>query len=454
MQSLPKPPSRIAPEKFALALSSKDRKSSPHDDTRWRWKKTSQNHPCLFCATTSNLGLKCNASSFCVSAVKFPHWKKGGKTPRPDTTSSIHVDGYHRLGSLLSFKLVWYHLLHWLKGGEKAVKSLTIPNTSWTEVTFKGVRWRGYSNGRSAASLSVPHAEAGSPTLLALCYTTAERSAVSFSHTCCFTAGGMRDEWVERGRQGGRGWQGAEPRSERRIAADKLRVPAGTWREPGPVLLGPVCVCVWERREKEMRKVRVPDTAQPQRTCAGKCGLVCEQAARVWKCDGVCVCSLPRSPLFTVHYRECWLHASHTLPYSLPPSLSLSHFLSLKTHIHFCFTYTLDPSLSLPSGSCPPTQLSLKSLPRFLQINVTDIFFIISWGPCMADSGRVRARHWLKETNWAHQRCTQSSDKDLKQPWHCLTQKLHANLESDVAIHASLSLFIQPYAKRTQSSLR
>lgn len=78
--------------------------------------------------------------------------------------------------------------------GKKTSRSLTNPNISWTEVTFNRARWGRYSNGRSVASLSVAHAGAGSPTLLALRYTTAERSAVSFSHTCCLTAGGMRDE--------------------------------------------------------------------------------------------------------------------------------------------------------------------------------------------------------------------------------------------------------------------
>lgn len=218
-----------------------------------------------------------------------------------------------------------------------------IQKISWTEVTFKRVRWGRDSNG----SLSVPHAGAGYPTLSALRYTTAERSAVSFSHTCCLTAGRMRDEWVERGRWGGRGRQVALPQSEFRIAADEPRVPAGAQQWHCPILLSPaaqcVSVCV---KEKEQEKCE--SQARYGSASVHTCGQVWTSvwtSSTVWKCGGgcvrcVCVHSLPRSSLFTVHYRECWQHTSHTLPISLPPSYSLSLALSL-TQTHTSASVTL-----------------------------------------------------------------------------------------------------------------
>lgn len=62
----------------------------------------------------------------------------------------------------------------------------------------QGHRARGREGG-SAMSLSIPHIGPGSPTLSAVRYTTAERSAVSFSHARHHAAGGTRDERMEGG---------------------------------------------------------------------------------------------------------------------------------------------------------------------------------------------------------------------------------------------------------------
>lgn len=55
-------------------------------------------------------------------------------------------------------------------------------------------REKGEREGGSAVSLSIPSVGSGSPTLSAAHYTTAERSTVSFSHTCHLAVGRTRDE--------------------------------------------------------------------------------------------------------------------------------------------------------------------------------------------------------------------------------------------------------------------
>lgn len=86
------------------------------------------------------------------------------------------------------------------------------------------------------------------------------------------------NEWRKLDGEGGAG-KAPEPHSERRIAADEPRVPAGAWQWPGPVLLAAQCVSVCGKEEKSTDSRQ--GTAQPRRTRAGKCGPVCEQAARV-----------------------------------------------------------------------------------------------------------------------------------------------------------------------------
>lgn len=60
--------------------------------------------------------------------------------------------------------------------------------------TQRKKRREGGREGGSAASLSFPSVGSSSPTLSAAHYTTAERSAVSFSHTCHLAVGRTRDE--------------------------------------------------------------------------------------------------------------------------------------------------------------------------------------------------------------------------------------------------------------------
>lgn len=55
-------------------------------------------------------------------------------------------------------------------------------------------REKGEREGGSAVSLSIPSVGSGSTTLSAVHYTTAERSAVSFSRTCHLAVGRTRDE--------------------------------------------------------------------------------------------------------------------------------------------------------------------------------------------------------------------------------------------------------------------
>lgn len=215
--------------------------------------------------------------------------------------------------------------LAFIEEGKKRHGASLIPKISWTEVTFKRVRWGRDSNG----SLSVPHAGAGCPTLSALRYTTAERSAVSFNHTCCLTAGRMRDEWVERGRWWGRGRQVALPQSEFRIAADEPRVPAGAQQWHCPILLSPaaqcVSVCVKEKEEEKCESQTRYGSASVH-TC-GQVWTGVWTSSTVWKCDGGCVwCVCAFAPsLVPVHSAlQRVLAAYFTYSPHLSPSLSLS----------------------------------------------------------------------------------------------------------------------------------
>lgn len=101
------------------------------------------------------------------------------------------MDSYRGFVCLLFLRLAWHHL-HSLRGEGKKDKEVDKSKhfLDRGDIQESALGKTVDSNG----SLSVPHAGAGSPTLSALRYTTAERSAVSFSHACCLTAGRTRDE--------------------------------------------------------------------------------------------------------------------------------------------------------------------------------------------------------------------------------------------------------------------